>query len=130
VYVLDIVTQPLSNLKRRVPEFPEDHLLCADFFTLDQSFDLIIEQTFFCALDPSLRPEYVRKMYEILKPGGRLAGLLFSFPLTDEGPPFGGSEIEYRSLFSPYFSLNVLKPAENSIAPRSGREFWFEFTRK
>jgi thiopurine S-methyltransferase len=130
VYVLDIAHQPLANLKLRLPEFPEENLLCQDFFTLDDSFDLIIEQTFFCALDPSLRTEYVKKMHQLLKPGGRLAGLLFNFPLTDDGPPFGGDENEYRSLFSPYFSLNVLKPAENSIAPRSGRELWFEFTRK
>jgi methyl halide transferase len=129
VYVLDIATQPLHNLKSRSPQFPDDQLVCADFFSLDQSFDLVIEQTFFCALDPVLRPAYASKMQQILNPHGRLAGLLFNFPLTDEGPPFGGSEEEYRALFSPYFSLNVLKPAENSIAPRKGRELWFEFTR-
>ncbi len=130
VYVLDIVPQPLINLKSRSPHFPDNQLLCADFFALGQTFDLIVEQTFFCALDPVLRQAYVKKMHDILLPGGRLAGLLFNFPLTEEGPPFGGSEEEYRSLFSPYFSLDVLGTAENSIAPRKGRELWFEFTRK
>lgn len=130
VYVLDIAPQPIANLKARSPQFPDNRLLCMDFFKLDQTFDLVVEQTFFCALDPVLRPAYVQKMHEILNPDGRLAGLLFNFPLTEEGPPFGGSEGEYRTLFSPYFNLDVLKPAENSIEPRKGRELWFEFTRK
>jgi thiopurine S-methyltransferase len=69
-------------------------------------------------------------MHEIITPGGKLAGLLFSFPLTEEGPPFGGSEQAYLELFSPYFSIQRMSVAENSIAPRKGRELWFEMTRK
>jgi thiopurine S-methyltransferase len=130
VHILDIVQQPLINLKGRVPDFPEEQLLCADFFTLNERFDLVIEQTFFCALDPELRSSYVKKMHEIITPGGKLAGLLFNFPLTEEGPPFGGSEQAYLELFSPYFSIQRMSVAENSIAPRKGRELWFEMTRK
>ncbi|MBT8296703.1 MAG: methyltransferase domain-containing protein, partial [Maribacter sp.] len=51
VYVIDIAKQPLDNLKKRIPDFPEDHLLHINFFDLQESnFDLILEQTFFCAL--------------------------------------------------------------------------------
>ena len=55
VYVADVAAAPLQNLKMRVPDFPQDHLLQQDFFQLGGQYDLIVEQTFFCALDPSLR---------------------------------------------------------------------------
>ena len=77
-----------------------------------------------------MRDQYVAKMAEIIVPGGKLTGLLFNFPLTEEGPPFGGSEEEYRKRFAPFFELKILQPALNSIKPRLGRELWFEFTRK
>lgn len=130
VHVIDIAEIPLQRFRERNPDFPKDQLICADFFTLNKKFDLVLEQTFYCAIPPVLRDQYVLKMAEIIHPGGKLAGLLFNFPLTEEGPPFGGSVEEYRSRFSPYFDLLVLKPAENSIKPRLGRELWFEFIRK
>jgi len=130
VHLLDIVEQPLENFKKRVPDFPDHQLRCADFFSLDEKFDLIVEQTFFCALDPTLRPKYASKMSEVLSSGSKLAGLLFNFPLTEEGPPFGGDESEYRKLFEPYFDILKMGPCTNSIKPRAGRELWFEVMRK
>ena len=127
-YVVDIASLPLQHIREVCPDFPEDHLLETDFFELGESgFDLILEQTFFCALHPSLRPEYAEKMFEILKPGGILAGLLFDFPLTPSGPPFGGSLTEYRRLFEKKFRIRTLEPAYNSIPPRQGKELFFIF---
>ena len=37
------------------------------------------------------------------------------FPLTEEGPPFGGSLQHYTDLFEPYFHVNVLERSYNSI---------------
>jgi methyl halide transferase len=130
VYLLDIVEQPLENFKKRVPDFPQQQLICADFFSLTEKFDLIIEQTFFCALDPILRSQYAIKMSEVLSQGSKLAGLLFNFPLTEEGPPFGGDENEYRNLFEPFFYIQRMEVCANSIKPRAGRELWFEMIRK
>ncbi len=129
VFILDISEIPLAHFKKRAPDFPDDHLLCEDFFKLNQKFDLIIEQTFFCALNPSLRKNYVNKMFDLLYPGGKLAGLLFNFPLTNEGPPFGGSKEEYLSLFGEKFEIKELHEALDSIKPRLGRELWIEFIR-
>lgn len=127
VYVLDIAAAPLENFAKRVPDFPKEHLLLADFFKFDATFDLIIEQTFFCALNPNLRPLYAQKMHTLLRPRGILAGLLFNFPLTADGPPFGGDAQEYKTLFEPYFVLKTLEPSYNSIKPRQGRELFFIF---
>lgn len=131
VFVIDIAKQPLENIKKRIPNFPEEQLLEGNFFDLAlDNFDLILEQTFFCALDPSLRSAYVDKMKQLLKPNGKLAGLLFNFPLTESGPPFGGSIVEYMTLFQEQFHIKLLETAYNSIKPRADKELFFIFEPK
>lgn len=126
VYVIDIAKTPLENIRKRKPDY-SSHLLHADFFSLETTFDLIIEQTFFCALPPEMRPNYAEKIASLLHPKGKLAGLLFDFPLTTEGPPFGGSKTEYVSLFSDKFTIKALEKAYNSIKPRENKELFFIF---
>lgn len=129
-FVLDYAETPLDNLKKRISNYAENQFIQSDFFEHDSQYDLIIEQTFFCALDPKLRAEYVKKMHALLSPKGKLVGLLFQFPLTESGPPFGGSKEEYHKLFSPYFEIQTLETAYNSIKPRLGNELFFIFTKK
>ena len=126
-YILDIAEMPLNNFKRRVPEFPENQIIHSDFFNLNDTFDLIIEQTFFCALNPELREDYIKQMNKLLVKNGKLIGLLFDFELTEDGPPFGGSKSEYINRFSKYFSIKTLEPSDNSIKPRENRELFFIF---
>ena len=99
------------------------HILTGDFFDLTGQFDLIIEQTFFCALNPGLRKDYVTKMYELLKPGGKLAGVLFNRSF-EGGPPFGGSKEEYEKLFAEKFVIKKMEDCYNSVAPRKGTELF------
>lgn len=129
-FVLDYAKIPLENLKKRISNYSENQLIHSDFFEHQGQYDLIIEQTFFCALDPELRSKYVKKMHSLLSPKGKLIGLLFQFPLTESGPPFGGSKEEYINLFSAYFEIKTLKTAYNSIKPRQGNELFFIFTKK
>jgi len=51
-FVLDYAESPLENLKKRIPNYIENQFICSDFFEHEGQYDLIIEQTFFCALDP------------------------------------------------------------------------------
>ena len=133
VFVADLAPEPLRALAARVPDFPAAHLLQADFFRLpnEPAYDLLVEQTFFCALDPALRPAYARQCAHLLRPGGTLAGLLFD---TDFGektePPFGGSREEYRAYFAPYFAFKHFDPAYNSLKPRQGRELFICLKKK
>jgi hypothetical protein len=64
VHVIDLARQPLDKIKAEIPEIPDGQLIYGDFFNLKiQDFDLILEQTFFCALNPELRKDYVQKMF-------------------------------------------------------------------
>lgn len=128
-YVMDIAQKPLDTILER-NEIEKKHLIHQDFFEHNGQYDLIIEQTFFCALDPTLRRNYVTKMLELLKPNGKIIGLLFNFELTLQGPPFGGSKEEYIDLFNDYFTIKTLENCYNSIKPRSNRELFFIFEKK
>jgi SAM-dependent methyltransferase len=130
VYVADLAEAPLKALKQRVLDFPEAHLLLQNFFDLKDTFDLILEQTFFCAINPELRPAYAKKCAELLKPGGKLVGLLFNTTFEKPGPPFGGSAEEYRAYFEPYFHFRTFAPAYNSVKPRAGHELFMILERK
>lgn len=129
VYVIDISSIPLENLSKRVPSFPKENLLHQDFFELEETYDLILEQTFFCAQHPKLRKKYVSKMHNLLNPMGKLVGVLFNIPLNDDKPPFGGNEKEYRSLFEEKFTIEKMEMAYNSIPQRAGNELFIKMIR-
>lgn len=122
--VVDIAAAPLENLQRRLPEIPDRCLRQEDFFDIAEEFDLMVEQTFFCALPPERRSDYVKQSVNVLKKGGSLMGVLFQFPLGPGGPPFGGSKEEYMALFSPYFKIWRMENCYNSIKPRLGNELF------
>ncbi|MCF8245910.1 MAG: SAM-dependent methyltransferase [Saprospiraceae bacterium] len=130
VFVCDWADKAFDFLRVEAPDFPEQNLICRDFFELNGVFDLILEQTFFCAISPSLRGQYVSKAASLLRQGGSLAGLLFANPFETEGPPFGGTENEYRKLFTPTFEVFCLEMAKNSILPRSQNELFFQLFKK
>jgi thiopurine S-methyltransferase len=124
VSVIDLAAVPLENLKKRVPDFPESQLIQGDFFELNQQYDLIIEQTLFCAIDPILRAEYVKKASELLKVDGKFVGVLFNREF-ESGPPFGGNKDEYLTYFSSCFQNIEMEICHNSVTPRSGTELFF-----
>lgn len=131
-WLMDLTGRPFKGFLERCPDFPQDHLLIGDFFAHKGQYDRIIEQTFFCAIDPSLRERYAEKMRELLAPAGKLVGVLFDDPQPGKepgAPPFGGSVAEYVALFTRYFGQVKVVPCYNSIAPRSGREAWINVTK-
>ena len=122
IHVLDIAPTLIENLKHKFANNPEVSLHCNDFFMHQGNYDLILEQTFFCALNPLLREQYNSKMYDLLKVNGKLVGVLFDTEFEQEGPPFGGNIDSYLSLFIPNFTVKVLEKCHNSIQPRAGKE--------
>lgn len=125
VFVCDFAQTPLKNLQKRCPQIKPQNLLQIDFFKIeDLKFDLIIEQTFFCAIHPSLRNKYFEKAASLLKAKGKLVGLLFNDSLNADKPPYGGNKEEYVNYFRDYFKINIYENCFNSIKPRAGRELF------
>jgi len=129
-FVLDIAATPLENLQKRNPSIPKNHLIQTDFFQWNETYDLILEQTFFCALHPNLRAAYAQKMASMLRPNGKLVGLFFDTDFGNDFPPFGENKEEYLSYFTPYFDILTFEKCRNSIAPRVGKELFFIFQKK
>jgi methyl halide transferase len=135
IFVMDISAFPLQNFKKRIPNFPENQLIEANFFNHVGQYDLIIEQTFFCSFEPTPenRKLYGKKMNELLKPKGKLIGLWFDIPLIEGNMinrPFGGSKPEYLDYISPYFEVQIFEKCFNSIPKRSNQELFGIFVKK
>lgn len=126
ITVIDIAPTLVKIIGQKFISNTRIQVLLGDFFDHKGEYDLIIEQTFFCALPPVMRQKYVWKMHELLAKDGKVSGLLFNRKF-EISPPFGGSEEEYNSLFKNAFEFIKLEKSDNSIAPRSNSELFFEF---
>jgi len=125
VTVIDIAPTLVENLKKKFANNNNITVVLGDFFDHTGNYDFIIEQTFFCALPPTMRQKYVWKMHQLLKDGGKLIGLLFNREF-EISPPFGGSLAVYEQLFYEAFIFNTISLAVNSIPSRANTELFFE----
>ena len=125
IHILDFSRIPIGKFLNRNPEFPSSQAHVEDFFSHQGNYDLILEQTFFCALHPSLRQSYVEKTHSLLKKGGKLAGVLFDYYFPSDGPPFGGDRASYLHYFEKSFEVVTMQPCYNSIPERTGMELFF-----
>ncbi|MEM8711062.1 MAG: methyltransferase domain-containing protein [Planctomycetota bacterium] len=93
----------------------------------DGAFDLIWDHTFFCAIDPGLRPAWGERAAQLVKPAGQYAALVFTVgkPITEGGPPFGMSgEVLIETLGS-LFRQREGERASRSLKRRTWHEYWF-----
>ena len=118
----------LSLEKMALYENVDLQIIEKDIFTLlpdyENSFDYVIEQTCFCAIHPSRRKEYEIIVKGILKLGGHLVGLWFPLDkdIKEEGPPYGTTIDEVKSIFRTGWEVTREEFSEYSIKPRKGRE--------
>jgi hypothetical protein len=64
VTLIDFSTVITNRLKEKYKDIPI-RIVNKNFFDHQGKYDLILEQTFFCALDPSLREKYLEKCYNL-----------------------------------------------------------------
>ena len=127
IHILDYASEVIEKFKVQHPDFPINQIIEKDFFEVEEKFDFIVEQTFFCALHPEQRLHYLEKMESLLAKNGKLVGVLFANNFDKPGPPYGGTRSEYMSLFSKKFRLHTLDTCYNSIPERQGNELFFIF---
>ncbi|MBE50221.1 MAG: SAM-dependent methyltransferase [Flavobacteriales bacterium] len=124
IYVLDYSVTALENFINRVPDFPRNNIIEKNFFDLEGSYDLVLEQTFFCAIDKNIRKDYVKKMSDLLRLDGKLVGVFFDNKFSNLNPPFGSDLNEYLDLFCDQFKILTFEECYNSIENRKGSEFF------
>lgn len=104
----------------------------ADFFAYGESgFDLVYERAFLCALPRRRWPEWGKRMAELVRPGGELAGF-FYMDDNERGPPFGVSEQTLQELRADAFELTETEPIPpgQSLPVFRGREIWQVWRRR
>ncbi|MFA7447498.1 MAG: methyltransferase domain-containing protein [Weeksellaceae bacterium] len=122
VTVMDIADIAVERLIEKFHFTDHIQILCEDFFQHQGKYDLILEQTFFCAHLPDRREELAQKLASLLHENGQWVGLLFNREFEKQGPPFGGFREDYIPLFESYFSEIKIEDCFNSIPPRAGSE--------
>ncbi|MEQ8768211.1 MAG: methyltransferase domain-containing protein [Planctomycetota bacterium] len=100
----------------------------ADLFDLPsgdlEAFDLVLEYTCFCAIEPDRRDDYARVVSELLVEGGVLLGLFFpTGPFgSGEGPPHRVTRDDVEQHFGERFAIERLEPPAVSDPGREGLE--------
>ena len=98
----------------------------ADFFApiAEAPFDVVYERALLCALPRRLWGDWGRRMAQLVRRGGELAGFYY-FDQGERGPPFAlHSQAELAALLEPAFELVEDVPVDDSIAVFAGKERW------
>ena len=129
VTAVDFAETPIKNINNIANNLSLTiNTIQQDIFDLtpkyNNSFDYILEQTCFCAIDPKNRVQYSNLAHDLLKVGGRLIGLWMPLDkdIKEGGPPFGVKEDEVKKLFSKQWKITEDCFPVQSIQARKGRE--------
>ena len=129
VTAVDFAETPIKNINKIANNLSLTiNTIQEDIFDLtpkyNNSFDYILEQTCFCAIDPKNRAQYRNLAYDLLKVGGKLIGLWMPLDkdIKEGGPPFGVEEDEVKNLFSKQWKIKEDCFPVESIEARKGKE--------
>jgi methyl halide transferase len=127
VTAIDFSKGAVTYLERALEERSlSGRVLYQDFFGLDNShddvYDLVLEQTFFCAIAPRQRVDYALNVARILKPGGMLVGL-FYHTNKEGGPPYNTTPEDIEVNFAKNFKIQELYKTTLSAEQRKDKEW-------
>lgn len=133
VTALDFAPEALTAISRRADQAGvRIDTLCRDFLApmpdSAECYDIVLEQTCFCAIHPMQRPHYVASAVSCLRPGGVLIGL-FYHTRKRGGPPFDTDPEDVRRLFEPFFKIETFAVTPDSHPRRQNQE-WLGLFRK
>ena len=134
VTAVDFAESAINNMQTSAQKKGiQINLIHSDIFDLGKlfshTFDIVLEYTCFCAINPTRRFDYVKMINKILKPNGKLVGILFPIDgdSNDDSPPFAVDLDLTISLFSKYFILDTKEIPTLSIKGRNHREVFIIF---
>ena len=137
VVAVDFSREAIKSIKQKAnSKNLKINALQYDFFDLKNKFkdefDFIVEYTFFCAIDPKKRIDYINIAYDLLKDDGYLIGLFLPLnkDASEGGPPFAVKEDEIKSKFSKKFNLIDSYMHPLSIDARKNNEKYYVFKKK
>jgi len=128
VYAIDFSCEAIKYLKLKSKKLNiKVNAICEDFFNLSNYYgtmDIILEYTFFCAINPKLRMEYIHETLKLLKDNGLFVGIFLPLDkhLSEGGPPYGVNLDQTMDCFSEYYDIIECKKSELTIEPRFNNE--------
>ena len=134
VTAVDFSASAVKNMKASAKQNELDidirHMDIFDLYKVyNNHFDVVLEYTCFCAIEPAKRRNYMEIVRHILKTKGELVGLLVPIDkdLSDGGPPFAVQLEPTIELISDYLSLIKQQITSLSVKSRAGREVFVIF---
>lgn len=96
-----------------------------------QRYALVYEHTFFCAIDPALRPQWGELVRRVLGKGGRVCAIPYptNKPRSAGGPPHRMDAKALLAALGPGFRLVTDEPAQTPTPDREYTERWAELRR-
>ena len=128
VYAIDFSCEAIKYLKLKSKKLNiKVNAICEDFFNLSNYYgtmDIILEYTFFCAINPKLRMEYIHETLKLLKDNGLFVGIFLPLDkhLSEGGPPYGVNLDQTMDCFSEYYDIIECKKSKLTIEPRFNNE--------
>lgn len=128
VTAVDFSREAIARGKKKYADLSEKLIFYeSDIFHLPQewnhSFDVVVEHTCFCAIEPTKRNEVVRLYRRMLHEEGQLLAVFFTMEKRS-GPPFGATEWEIRKRTEQGFHYLFWGRLRNSLPQRQGRELF------
>jgi SAM-dependent methyltransferase len=97
----------------------------------DATYDLLFEQTCYCAIEPARRDEYAALAARLVAPGGTMLFVVYPAGEHPGGPPFAIDPAEIGPRFDGRFELLELRaPARPSKPARAGKEMFAVLRRR
>jgi hypothetical protein len=129
VTAFDLSPQVKKEFHNLYPESSCDYKV-GDFFQSSlKTFDVVIENYFFVALDPAFRQKTIQRIHNLLSSNGFYAGVFFTRS-SQEGPPFGLTEWELRAHIKNFFEIKEWIRSPYSHPKRQDMELWVVLQKK
>lgn len=124
---VDFSNEAISGAQKKYSHLKNLTFEKMDVFNLphdwNHSFDVVVEHTLFCAINPEKRTDLVNVWKRLLHEEGQLMGVFFAM-FKRQGPPYGATERELRHLLLPHFQFLFWGRLRNSLPERLGKELF------